>query len=201
MAMAFAPQPEGAEWGGESDAPCINAADEVGDLSESFMGGFLGFPRSAPFGFWCGSPRRLGLASSYAELRAMAHTRKLAVAFRALARQIGVRSLRPTAIWGDSKAVSEGSLMHKVPRKGRFIAAMKAFVKLLLRDGVFRHVRMAGTLMRSGIFSKVTHTQKGFWLVALWMVSGVPHEGDMERIDMLLYGAWGATSWLLGLCR
>ena len=75
--------------------------------------------------------------------------------------------------------------MDKIPRMERFIAAMKAFVKPLLRDGVLRHVRMPGTLMRSEIFSKVTHTQKEFWPVALWIMSGVPHEGDMERIDML----------------
>ena len=185
MAMTFTPQLEGAEWCGESDASCINATDEVGDLAGSFMGGFLRFPSSAPFEFWCGSPRRLGLASSHAELRAMAHTAKLVAAFRMLGSQLGVRSQRPTAIWGDSKAVFEGSLMDKIPRKERFIAAMKAFVKLLLRDGVLRHVRMPGTLMRSDIFSKVTHSQKEFWLLALWMMSGVPHEGDMERIGML----------------
>ena len=94
VASAAAPQPNGAEWGGESDAFGINATDEVGDLAGGFMGGLLRFPSSAPFdysssapfNYWCGSPRRLGLASSHAELRTMAHTGKLAVAFRMLGR-------------------------------------------------------------------------------------------------------------------
>ena len=111
----------------------IRRQDEEGLLGPSFAAWSLHFEGSAPFDHGCMVLRGLGNATAHSELRAMVYVAKIAVALRMLAREMGWAHEEPTILLGDTKAALEGSLLDKMKRQGRFLAAQEAMLRLWVR--------------------------------------------------------------------
>ena len=186
-ALRFTPPDDRGAWCGSSDASCINANDEEGVLAGSFMGWGVHFSGSGFLDYGCGVTRRLGLATAHTELRALVVVAKVVVALRIMAREFGFPPTGPTRIFGDAKAAFEGSLLDKIPRKERFMAAMKAMVRLWVRDGLIVFVRVPSLVLRPDIFSKSNFTDLAFGRLAHWVQRGQPRDDDGERLAAVLH--------------
>ena len=68
-----------------------------------------------------------------------------------------------------------------MPRLERFLAAQKAMMRLWVRDGLFRYVRVPTWVLRPDINTKSDHTIQDFKFQAYWCQRGEPHPDDTVR--------------------
>ena len=184
--MTFRPPPlGGCDWLASADSSCINALDEEGQLGPSFAAWTLHFPGSAPFDAGCVVLRGLGHATAHSELRIMVYVAKIAFALRMIAVEMGFPPSRATCLLGDSKAAFEGSLLDKMRRQERFLAAQRAMLRLWVRSGVFHFVRVPGSALRPDINTKSNFTRREFDYLSRWVQSGVPCADDQLRLDAM----------------
>jgi len=183
MVMTFTvPQNPGA-WRASSDSSSVNALDEEGFLGPSFAAWTLHFDGSAPFDHGCMVLRGLGHATAHSELRAMVYVAKIAMGLRMLVREMGWEVSGPTILLGDSKAALEGSLLDKLKRQERFLAAQKAMLRLWVRSKVLRFIRVPGYALRPDINTKSSFTAADFGRQAHWVQGGVPYPDDKLLLD------------------
>ena len=133
------------------------------DVAASSYGGFaLFFPGSGAFSVECMSPRRLADSSAGSELIMATWAGKSIVAFRILARELGVLQPRPTDLQIDASAVTDGVAMEKVSRVQRFQAARLAMLRSWVEDKTLRLLKTNTKDMRADILSKPVNPSAAF---------------------------------------
>jgi hypothetical protein len=167
MALVLRPTAHhGINFAACSDSSLINGpvtSVPMPDVAASSYGGFaLFFPGSGAFSVECMSPRRLADSSAGSELIMATWAGKSIVAFRILARELGVLRPLPTDLQIDASAVTDGVAMEKVSRVQRFQAARLAMLRSWVEDKTLRLLKTNTKDMRADILSKPVNPSAAF---------------------------------------
>ena len=167
MALVLrAPTSRGINFAACSDSSLINGpvtSVDMPDIAASSYGGFaLFFPGSGAFSVECLSSRRLADSSAGSELIMATWAGKSIVAFRILARELGVLRPFPTELQIDASAVTDGVAMEKVSHRQRFQAARLGMMRSWVADNVLRLLKTHTADMRADILSKPVSPSAAF---------------------------------------